>query len=231
MNKKFLVAIIGFVMTIAARTQAEEIVFVPQNASHSHPEVLVHIPPAAQDNVIIQDTVFTETSESDAALQNPFEANAFDDVKNKNISYYVQKLNLTPEQIIKAQEISNASHAKQEQLLKNIEDLRAQAHELENSSLSDFVAILTDEQKIEFNKLQYEQDVAVSQPEPQPEETQPEAQPEEAQSEPQSEETQPESQLEEVQSEPQPEETQPESQPEEVQSEPQSEETQPESQE
>ena len=229
MNKKFLVAIVCVLTIIAAKAHAQGVVFVAQDTP-SHPEVLIHIPPTSQDNVIIQDAVFTENSASDAVAPSVREASVSESIVNKNISYYVQNLDLSPEQISKAQEISNVGHAKQEELLRNIESLRAQAHEIENDTLADFEAILSDEQKAEFYKLKTGQDVLASQPEPQPAEVQSEPQPEEVQPEPQPSEVQLEPQPAEVQPEPQPAEVQLEPQPAEVQSEPQPAEVQPEPQ-
>ena len=240
MNKKFLMAVAGVLAFSASKSQAQDIVFVADDTAYSHPEVLVHIPSATQDNVIMQNTSFTDST--------AISANTSGEKKSENISYYAQKLNLSPEQMEKAQEINEKTHAEHKKILQSIEDLRQQAHELERKSLTDFEAILTPEQKNLFSQLQNEQNnvkvqadkqpEAVSEsvpedkaettpeiqpetiPEPQPEtipepqpEVIPEAQPEPVQ-EPQPEAT-PEVQQEPVQ-EPQPE-VIPEAQPEPVQ--------------
>ena len=75
---------------------------------------------------------------------------AFDPV----ISYYVQSLNLSPEQLAKAQQISEAGQAKKEELLRQIEALRREAYALEAGSLIAFEAILSDDQRVAFHELQ-----------------------------------------------------------------------------
>lgn len=168
MNKNLLV-ILGVLSLISYKTQAQEVVFVTQEAPQmqyygTYPEVLVHIPPVAQDNVIMQNASFIENqpSVSPALTQQQVSVAQNDNTdttkENTNISYYVQNLNLTPEQISKAQKISDESRAQQEQLLQNIQTLRQQAHDLEEKSLSDFEAILTEEQKTDFNRLKNKQD-------------------------------------------------------------------------
>ena len=147
MNKKILVIVTGLLAVWSAKSQAQGVVFVTQDAPYSHPEVLVHIPPAGQDNVIMQNTSFSENAEN--------AQNSSTD-ENQNISYYVQKLNLSPEQIAQAQKISDKAHDEQEQILQSIENLRQQAHELEQRSLTDFEAILTDEQRNLFAQLRNE---------------------------------------------------------------------------
>ena len=120
-----------------------------------YPEVLVHIPPAKQDNVIMQNTSFVDSEIPADSASNQKEASSFQNVNtgNTNISYYVQNLNLTPEQIGMAQRISDESRAKQEQLLQDIQALRQRAHEIEEKSLTDFEEILTPKQKTEFLRL------------------------------------------------------------------------------
>ena len=103
------------------------------------------------------------TDDVDAELAKPFplvadEVMAQDDIDletfDPTISYYVQNLNLTPEQIDKAQRISEAGQAKKEELLRQIEELRREAYNLEAGSLIAFEAILTDDQKAAFHELQ-----------------------------------------------------------------------------
>lgn len=72
---------------------------------------------------------------------------------DKEISFYIQNMKLSVEQLDMAKYISDDSRLKQEQLLKSIYLLRKQARELEAKSLSDFEAILTEEQKVIFEKL------------------------------------------------------------------------------
>lgn len=82
------------------------------------------------------------------------------------VSFYVQNLNLTPEQIYKAQKISLDSLAEQEDLLQKIDLLRQRAKALEVSSLMAFEAILDDSQRIAFQELRanYEASIGESQP-------------------------------------------------------------------
>ena len=153
MNKKFLAVIIGILGLMNTKAQAQGMVFVAQDvpsSSHNgvitYPEVLIHVPPMGQDNVKIKNAYFVDKN-ADAKGQ-----------EGKNISYYVQKLNLTLGQMARAQEISDAGRAKHEELLQKIEELREQAHELERKDLEAFEALLTDDQKKEFYKLRNEQD-------------------------------------------------------------------------
>ena len=106
--------------------------------------------------------VFTP-EEADEVLAKPIsllddEVMAQDDVDlltfDPTISYYVQNLNLTPEQLDKAQRISEAGQAKKEDLLRQIEALRKEAYNLEAGSLIAFEAILDDDQRAAFHELQ-----------------------------------------------------------------------------
>ena len=109
-----------------------------------------------------------ETTSSEASAQNESEAateeenvaqeEAEEDTRTKEefeaeISYYIKNMNLSVEQLDMAKYISNDSRLKIEQLLKSIYLLRSQARELENKSLNDFEAILTEEQREQFHKL------------------------------------------------------------------------------
>jgi hypothetical protein len=69
------------------------------------------------------------------------------------ISYYVQNLNLSPDQLDQAQRISEAEQIKKEDLLRQIEALRREAYNLEAGSLIAFEAILDDAQKATFQEL------------------------------------------------------------------------------
>ncbi|MBR1825205.1 MAG: hypothetical protein IJ770_01290 [Alphaproteobacteria bacterium] len=69
------------------------------------------------------------------------------------ISYYVQNLNLSPDQLDQAQRISEAEQLKKDDLLRQIEALRKEAYNLEAGSLIAFEAILTDAQKATFREL------------------------------------------------------------------------------
>ena len=78
-------------------------------------------------------------------------------VKAKNtaeeMSAYVSKLNLSPEQIEKVKELNEISSQKQKQLLDNVSWIRDQAHQLENLTVEAFRDILTDEQKVIFEQM------------------------------------------------------------------------------
>ena len=95
---------------------------------------------------ITEDKEGNVAAESEKAVENEGEI-------EQGISYYVQKLNLSEEQLDLAKYISDDSRLKQEQLLKSIALLRKQARDLEAKSLEEFEAILTDEQREEFLKL------------------------------------------------------------------------------
>ena len=70
-----------------------------------------------------------------------------------SVSYYVQNLNLTPEQLSKVQRVSLDSLAEQEVLLQKIASLRQQVRTLEVNSLMAFEAILDDSQRTAFQEL------------------------------------------------------------------------------
>ncbi len=95
-----------------------------------------------------------------AAQNNESEATEID-VIDPDVSYYVQNLNLTPEQISKVQKISADSVSEQESILKEITDIRRRARALEINSLSAFEAILDDSQKAAFNELRNSHETAV----------------------------------------------------------------------
>ena len=168
MNIRFMAVITSILCMFGAKTNAQEVEYLlqEQNSEYkAHPEVLDHIPPAQQDNVVVEDAVFVEEANSNqnAAPQAISDSVENNNAENKNISYYVDRLNLTPEQMSRAQEISDASLIKQKELLQSIESLRQQAYDLEKNSLTDFEAILTDEQRAMFNQLRNEKDTAEEQ--------------------------------------------------------------------
>lgn len=77
------------------------------------------------------------------------------DIENydSDVSYYVQSLNLSPEQLYEAQKISTESMAEQEELFQKIAALRQQARALEVSTLLAFEAILNDSQRAALQEL------------------------------------------------------------------------------
>ena len=163
MNIRFMAIITSILCIFGAKANAQEVEYLLQEQApeyKAHPEVLVHIPPAQEDNVVMEDTVFVENADSNQETipQPATESVESNNQESKNISYYVEKLNLTPEQMVRAQEISDTSLAKQKELLQSIENLRQQAYDLEKNSLTDFEAILTDEQRVVFNQLRNEKD-------------------------------------------------------------------------
>ena len=79
-----------------------------------------------------------------------------------SVSYYIQNLNLTPEQMYEAQKISLDSLAEQEELLQKIAALRQRARALEVSSLMAFEAILDDAQRTAFQELRASYESSVS---------------------------------------------------------------------
>ena len=70
-----------------------------------------------------------------------------------SVSFYVQNLNLSPEQLSEAQKISLDTLAEQEELFQKIAALRQQARALEVSSLLAFEAILDDSQRAALQEL------------------------------------------------------------------------------
>lgn len=71
----------------------------------------------------------------------------------EEISYYIQRLNLSVEQQDKVKYITDENLAKKEQLLRSLNVIRQQARVLEDQSLTQFEALLTPEQKDQFRKL------------------------------------------------------------------------------
>lgn len=69
------------------------------------------------------------------------------------ISYYVQNLDLSPEQLDLAQQISIAEQKDKDEIMQHLEMLKRAADTLEATSLHAFEAILDDEQKIKFHEL------------------------------------------------------------------------------
>lgn len=80
-------------------------------------------------------------------------AQAESEVAPQEVSAYVQKLNLSEEQLDKAMFISAEMAMRQEQLQKSADLLKAQAKEIETQSLEEFEAILTPEQLEIFRQI------------------------------------------------------------------------------
>lgn len=69
------------------------------------------------------------------------------------ISYYIQNMNLSIEQLDMAKQISDDSRLRQKQMMQSIYTIRKQALDLEAQSLAAFEKILTPEQKVKFEEL------------------------------------------------------------------------------
>ncbi len=80
-------------------------------------------------------------------------AQAESEAAQQEVSAYVQKLNLSEEQLDKAMFISAEMAMRQEQLQKSADLLKAQAKEIETQSLEEFEAILTPEQLEIFRQI------------------------------------------------------------------------------
>ena len=78
----------------------------------------------------------------------------------QEVSAYVQKLNLSEEQLDKAMFISAEMAMRQEQLQKSVDLLKAQAKEIETQSLEEFEAILTPEQLEIFRQIRQKNELA-----------------------------------------------------------------------
>ena len=96
------------------------------------------------ESVEVDEVVAQEEPEDDGKTKEDYD---------EEISYYIKNMNLSVEQLDMAKYISSDSRLKMDQLLKSIYLLRSQARELEEKSLNDFEAILTEEQKEQFHKL------------------------------------------------------------------------------
>ena len=83
--------------------------------------------------------------------------NRFKNIEDE-MSYYIENLNLTTQQMAEAKKISNDGILKQKQLLMNLYFIRKQAREIEIENLNKFKAILDEEQKNQLDKLMKLQD-------------------------------------------------------------------------
>lgn len=87
-------------------------------------------------------------------------AQAESEAAPQEVSAYVQKLNLSEEQLDKAMFISAEMAMRQEQLQKSADLLKAQAKEIETQSLEEFEAILTPEQSEIFRQIRQKNELA-----------------------------------------------------------------------
>ena len=87
-------------------------------------------------------------------------AQAESEAAPQEVSAYVQKLNLSEEQLDKAMFISAEMAMRQEQLQKSVDLLKAQAKEIETQSLEEFEAILTPEQSETFRQIRQKNELA-----------------------------------------------------------------------
>ena len=87
-------------------------------------------------------------------------AQAESEAAPQEVSAYVQKLNLSEEQLDKAMFISSEMAMRQEQLQKSADLLKAQAKEIETQSLEEFEAILTPEQLEIFRQIRQKNELA-----------------------------------------------------------------------
>ena len=87
-------------------------------------------------------------------------AQAESEAAPQEVSAYVQKLNLSEEQLDKAMFISAEMAMRQEQLQKSVDLLKAQAKEIETQSLEEFEAILTPEQLETFRQIRQKNELA-----------------------------------------------------------------------
>ncbi len=102
------------------------------------------------EHPIVSESVITE---SEPALQDliPEEQNETEALND--VSYYISKLKLNPEQLEEAQKISENGRLFREQILHSLELLQKQINTLEDKNLKEFEKILTDEQKMMFDEL------------------------------------------------------------------------------
>lgn len=76
---------------------------------------------------------------------------------NYSLSFFVQRMDLTLDQLDAAKKLSTEDKLKRESLLKSIYILRTQSRELEEKSLNNFKNLLTPEQLAIFEELRKEQ--------------------------------------------------------------------------
>lgn len=113
-----------------------------------------------------QQSVDKVGNDSDKVVENPLNSPSTNIDNNENrfkniedeMSYYIENLNLTTQQMAEAKKISNDGILKQKQLLMNLYFIRKQAREIEIENLNKFKAILDEEQKNQLDKLMKLQD-------------------------------------------------------------------------
>lgn len=104
-------------------------------------------------NIVIDDQKMAKPIPLFANEENDKQADVAD-FYDQTISYYVQNLDLSAEQIDLAQQISAAEQKDKDEIIQRLEILRQAAYELEANSLKLFEAILNEDQKIKFRQLQ-----------------------------------------------------------------------------
>lgn len=101
----------------------------------------------AEENVIS-----AENSEPASIEETEEKETRFKNIEDE-MSYYIENLNLTTQQMAEAKKISNDGILKQKQLLMNLYFIRKQAREIEMENLDKFKAILNAEQKVQLEQL------------------------------------------------------------------------------
>ena len=113
---------------------------------------------SAVDETITEEVKIQPEQTSEEISVEPAQAES--EAVPQEVSAYVQKLNLSEEQLDKAMFISAEMAMRQEQLQKSADLLKAQAKEIETQSLEEFEAILTPEQLETFRQIRQKNELA-----------------------------------------------------------------------
>ena len=105
--------------------------------------------PAEEENAQLAKPISLLDEVKDTAENEAVEVATID----PDVSYYVQNLNLSDEQLSEIQKISANTVAAQEEILQKIAALRQEIRSLEVSSIVAFEAVLDDSQKAAFREL------------------------------------------------------------------------------
>lgn len=106
----------------------------------------------ANNLVAEENIVSTENNEPQSIEKTEEKETRFKNIEDE-MSYYIENLNLTTQQMAEAKKISNDGILKQKQLLMNLYFIRKQAREIEMENLDKFKAILNAEQKVQLEQL------------------------------------------------------------------------------
>ncbi len=148
MNMKFLTFIwaIALVWGYAARAEEADDFGLDETIE----TVEKSVPEVSETAIIVEDSpvLAEERNKNEKMAENtPVQEN------KQNLSVYIKDLDLTPQQLVKAKEISNDGNLRRMQLMQSLDRLQKQMENIENKNLEDFQQILTPEQLGKFQQL------------------------------------------------------------------------------